>query len=130
MKLIHIPPTGDIELVDVPLNEYELPEIFDGHITERVRFTKPHTMEMYWYQDTEVGREQYVVMLVNEDGIPYGLPVNHRASRLYQGGRHTAHIYGDAYLALETRDPMEGDIWSSIKDPYDDVEFWNAQVRR
>ena len=125
MKLIKIPVEGDLELVDVPLGDYELPEIFSGSIIEHVRFTIPNTMSMFEYQDTEHGVKQWVVMLVDENGIPMGLPLNQRASLLYQGGRHNANLYGDAYLALETRDPVEGDIWSSLKDPYDDVNFWN-----
>jgi hypothetical protein len=128
MKMIHIPVKGDIELVDVPLGEWDLPEIFTGSLIERVRFGIPLINTPYLHYETPDAEPSMVVMLVDENGMHLGLPRNRRASLLYQGGRHTGSIYGDAYLCMEVRDNLEGDTWSPIVSPHDDPEFWTAMT--
>jgi hypothetical protein len=128
MKAIKVPVEGDITLVDIPEHEdhSDLGRALFGYdtIVEHVRFGRlvDNVPTVYTAED------RMVVMLVNEDGHAQGEHINPKATALYRSGVHDGVIVGDAYLVMERRDMMLGDIWSDIEQPYATPDFWMEVV--
>ena len=128
MKAIKVPVEGDITLVDIPdAEDYaELGRALFGYdaLVERVRFGRlvDNVPTVYWSDD------RMVVMLVNENGHREGEHLNPKATLLYRSGVHDGVIVGDAYLVMEQRDMMLGDIWCDIEQPFATPDFWMEVV--
>lgn len=100
MKIIKVPVTGEVELVNVDSMEYPNlanATVGEGNLIERVF---PRLFRLAREERIADGRNWFV-MIVNEEGIRQGLPENVRASLLYGFRDHGGRIYGDAWVIGE-----------------------------
>jgi len=128
MQAIKVPVEGDITLVDIgDAEDYsDLGLRLFGYdaVVQRVRFGQRAHIGPKVY----MAEDRMVVMLVADNGAAEGDHVNPKASALYQSGVHDGRIFGDAYLVMERRDMMLGDVWSDIEQPYATPDFWMEVV--
>lgn len=100
MKIIKVPVEGKIEYVEVETFDYpKLQEATVG-VANFIERVVPTMFRQIREERIGIG-QNWFVMIVDEDGIRQGLPVNQRASFLYGTRNHGGSIYGDAWIVGE-----------------------------
>ena len=106
-KVIKITADREISIIDVNMSNCKEIQVQFGGLFERV-----HTHKMFDYFIMPV------VMLVDEEGLLKGLPVNLVGCYFYDSPKHGNPIVGDILLCLEAGADFEG---------FTDEQAWEAK---
>lgn len=111
-KTLKITAGNQIRVVDVDFNRMEDIQREIGGYVERVCTRK---LQEYFKSD--------VMMIVDEEGLSKGLPMNPTGSVFYDTVRHGNPIVGDFVLAV-----LDGENWKAPKEKQ--LEEWKARLKK